>query len=249
MEHYTVGPCTLYHGDCMDVLPRLPEKADLLVSDPPYKLTQGGKCKGDDHVYGTGKTHKKMKGKFSAANYDNSGKLMEIVPWEKMAGPMFDACKSDADAYIMANDKNIFEARNAFVGSGWKFHNLLTWHKIYATPNRWYMKDAEYTLYLWKGKAKTIRNPGSKQVKSIHTPRGQEHSTTKPVLLMQYYIENSSEYGDLVLDPFAGSGSTLEAAMLSGRRAIGIEYNETYFDLACRKLDAAWKLMRETVYC
>jgi site-specific DNA-methyltransferase (adenine-specific) len=208
----------------MQILPQLEQKADLLVTDPPYKLTSGGKRK------------QVMGGIFAKKNYDNSGKLMDIIPWSEMAGPLFEACKDNADAYVMANDKNIFEAHRAFCNAGWKYHNLLAWDKGAPTRNRWYMKNLEFTLYLWKGRARTINEPGSKQLMSCPRPKLRFHSTQKPVRLMSYYIRNSSERGDLVLDPFAGSGSTLVAAMRHGRRAIGCECNPEWFEKSCERL-------------
>lgn len=229
----TIGPCTLYLGNAMDILAGLPEKADLLASDPPYKLTSGGR------------NAQVMGGIFASDRYDNSGKIMEYVPWEDMATPLFAACADDADAYIMANDKNVFAAHAAFTGAGWRHHNLLVWDKVTPTRNRWYMKELEFTLYLWKGRAKTIRNPGSKQRHEIPRPDDKFHATEKPVAVMERYILNSTDPGQLVLDPFAGSASTLVAAMRHRRRAVGIELNARWFDLACERLHREWRALCE----
>ncbi|MBW3243242.1 site-specific DNA-methyltransferase [Epibacterium sp. DP7N7-1] len=212
----------------MEILPTLDELADLLVTDPPYKLTSGGR------------NTQVMSGIFASDRYDNSGKLMKIVPWSEMAPPIFAACKPDADGYVMANDKNLFKAHDAFLGAGWKLHNVLCWDKISPTRNRWYMKELEYCLYLWKGRAKTIRYPGSKQRHEVPRPKDRFHNTQKPVEVLERYIRNSSSKGQLVLDPFAGSASTLVAAMRHGRRAVGIELNPTCFDMACARLEAEW---------
>lgn len=233
-EKFTVGPCTLYLGDAMELLPQLPQKADLLVTDPPYKLTSGGR------------RAQVMSGIFASERYDNSGNLMANVPWQKMAGPIFAACKPDADGYVMANDKNIFEAHAAFTSAGWKLHNLLCWDKISPTRNRWYMKELEYCLYLWKGRAKTIRNPGSKQRHEVPRPTERFHNTEKPVEVMSRYILNSSDPGQLVLDPFAGSAATLVAAMRHGRHAVGIEINRIWFEKACKRLEAEWMALECT---
>ncbi|ETX13338.1 hypothetical protein OCH239_10875 [Roseivivax halodurans JCM 10272] len=225
----TIGPCTLILGDALEVLQSLPEKADLVVTDPPYKLTSGGHA------------GQVMSGIFSRSRYDNSGLLMKVVPWSAMAKPIFAACRPDCDAYVMANDKNIFAAHAAFSGAGWKLHNLLGWHKGAPTRNRWYMKDLEFTLYLWKGRAKTINNPGSKQLFSCQRPKARFHRTEKPVSLLDHYIRNSSAPGELVLDPFAGSASTLVAAMRAGRRGLGIEIEPEWFEKSCERLTREWE--------
>lgn len=225
----TIGPVTLICGNCIDVLKDMVSTADLILSDPPYRLTSGGK------------NSQVMTGKFSNAQYNNSGKLMRITGWGEMAGPIYDAAKPNADAYIMANDKQIFRAENAFCSAGWKLHNLLSWKKESPTRNRWYMKDIEYILYLWKGKAKTINNPGSTQFMPYPRPKNAIHNTQKPLGLLTEMIENSSQPGELVLDPFSGSGSTLVAAMRSGRRAIGVELNPEMFELSKAWLEEEWR--------
>lgn len=227
IHEVTIGTCRLILGDALEVLPGLGSGADLVVTDPPYRLTSGGNSGGS------------MSGMFSAEEYDNSGELMDVVRWSQMGGPIFRACKPNADCYVMANDKNTFAAHAGFVGAGWKFHNLLGWNKGNVTRNRWYMKHIEYTLYLWKGRAKVINSPGSKQIFACPAPFGKIHPTQKPVELMAHYIENSSQPGDLVLEPFAGSGTTLLAALALGRRAIGIEVSVEHFEAAKERLEQA----------
>lgn len=62
------------------------------------------------------------------------------------------------------------------------------------------------------------------------------HPTEKPVDLLQYYILNSSSPGDLILDPFMGSGSTGEAALKCGRKFVGIEIDNNYFQVAEKRI-------------
>jgi len=226
IPHFSRNGVTLYHGCALTLLPRLCGVADLVVTDPPYRLTSGGRG------------GQVMSGIFSSDRYDNSGELMHMVEWSDFAGPLLDACKPDADAYVMANDKQIFAAHAAMVGAGWRCHNLLVWNKGAPTRNRWYMKENEYVLYLWKGRARTIRNPGSKQTFLAQRPERAEkiHETQKPVTLLEHYIRNSSEPGDLVLDPFAGSAATLVAALRAGRRAVGIEIDVENYTAAVARL-------------
>lgn len=224
-----IGNATLYLGDCLKILSTV-EKAHLIVSDPPYRLTTGG----------LSLSSKTMSGIFAAHNYANDGQLViAAVDWRDMAGPLHAALVDNADAYIMANDKNVGPALQAFTSAGFGLHNILTWDKITPTANRWYMKNIEFTLYFWKGQARTINNPGSKQGVSGRQIDESGHPTEKPVWLMQHYIENSSQVGEIVLDPFMGSGSTGVAALKSGRRFIGIELEKKYFDMACRRIECA----------
>jgi site-specific DNA-methyltransferase (adenine-specific) len=226
-----IGLATLYLGDCREVLPQLPEQADLLVTDPPYRLTSGG-CRAGA-IWGRSKH-------FSPGAYNNDGEIVPVIPYESWIYKAFDACKADVDGYVMANDRSIHEALNAVQASAWQMHNLLVWQKENGTPNRWYFKDCEFTLYLWKGKAKTIRKPSSRQLFTCSRDRLEnEHPTIKPVALMSHYIANSSDAGALVLDPFLGSGSTGVAAVQLSRRFVGCEILPGYFDLACRRIEQA----------
>lgn len=230
MDVVQIGAVTLVHGDAQEVLADFVGAADLLCTDHPYRLTSGGRgAKGDGS----------MSGIFDAEVYDNSGDLMAMSEWNRTGGPIYRALKRDADAYVMVNDKNLMLAMGAFQGAGFKFHNLLVWDKHGPTPNRWYMKHLEYVLYLWKGRSRTIRNPGSKQLFRADRPGLGLHPTEKPVALMRHYIENSTDPGDVVLDPYMGSGSTLVAAVEAGRGGIGIEVDRTYFEIACQRVRAA----------
>lgn len=231
-ETFTKGSATLIHGRSEEIAPQYSGEADLIFSDPPYPLTAGGRAK-------KGGKHKVMSGMFDPDVYDNSGKLMDLPSWDEIAEVITMLGARDCEAYVMANDKNIFAAQNAMVRHRWKFHNLLVWDKICPTPNRWYMKHLEFILYLWQGKARAISDPSCKQLMSNHAPRGgtKFHPTQKPVEIIRKYVTNSTRVGDLVMDPYAGSGSTIIAAALEGRRAIGFEKSETHFRNAARMMD------------
>jgi site-specific DNA-methyltransferase (adenine-specific) len=223
----SVGPTLLIQGDARALLKNMAGLADLVVTDPPYKLTSGGRSA-------------VMGGKFSMTNYDNSGLLMDVVKWSEIATPIFAATRADADCYVMCNDKNMQACLNWFGDAGWKLHNILTWDKISPTRNRWYMKNLEFVCYFWKGKAKTINDPGSKQSFVLPRPKEAIHPTQKPVSMLQKWITNSSEPGELVLEPFSGSAATLVAAMRSGRRAVGIEFSPQHFERSVQRLRSEW---------
>lgn len=229
-----IGDCTLYLGDMRQVLPSLNERAHLCVTDAPYRLTSGGKAKTIDGQ------RQGMGGKLGGDKYDNKGALMQLLPWSEMPTPIFAALKDNADAYVMANSSHVAEAQLAFVAAGFKHHELLTWRKGSATRQPFYMRDQEFTQYFWKGRARHINDGGSKTSFDCPAPRIEGHKTVKPTALMALYILNSSDAGQLVLDPFAGSGTTILAALAFGRRAIGVEIEPAYFDLTCERIHAAY---------
>ncbi|QRF66364.1 DNA-methyltransferase [Ponticoccus alexandrii] len=236
-----IGDCLLINGDMREVLPVLTSRAKLCLSDPPYPLTAGGNSTGE------------MVGCFAHGVYDNSGALFDLVEWSAMAPLIFDALAPDADAVIMTSDREEGRARAAFEQSGFAFHRLLIWDKVTATPNRWYMPNCELALYLYKGRARRITDCASKalircpqrDVSHLYLPRDlapeerRPHATEKPVALMRYWLENSTDAGDLVLDPFMGAGSTVIAAAQAGRPAIGIEKDPKWFRVACARVAEA----------
>lgn len=232
MSHVEIiGDCTLYLGDAMKILPTLP-KSHLAISDVPYSLTTGG----------VSKSSKTMSGIFAMHNYANDGQLvMATVPFPEMMQAIHGALADDADCYVMANDKNVHPLTDAALGAGFSFHNLLVWDKVTPTANRWYMKNLEFTLYLWKGRARTINNPSSKQLIRGGIDKVSGHPTEKPVYLMAEYILNSSAPGETVIDPFMGSGTTGVAAVNHGRKFIGIEIDKDHFRTACERIHNAYK--------
>ena len=107
-----------------------------------------------------------------------------------------------------------------------------------------YMSQFEYILFFHKGRGKKINNCGTADILSIPDKKTKEggrnvHDTEKPVQLMQILIENSTQAGETVLDPFMGIGSTGSAAVRSGRNFIGIEIDDKYFSYAKARIKDA----------
>lgn len=237
----TIGTCRMILGDMRDVLPKLKPRAKLGLFDPPYRITSGGSSTGE------------MGGCFAKGAYDNSGALFDMVEWAEMAPLVYSALADDADAIVMVSDREEGAARAAFAAAGFGFHRLLVWDKITATPNRWYMPNCEFALYLYKGRARRITDCSSKALircpqqdvshlylgADVPSDQGRPHSTEKPVALMAHWMGNSTDPGDLVIDPFMGSGSTIVAAARTGRAAIGIEKDPRWFDVACARVAEA----------
>lgn len=227
---------TLLNGDCLELMKQIPNSSiDLVVTDPPYSMKHSkGGC--------TNATIKnKWKGNLKAGNtvvnFDADIKFSEWLP------EVYRILKNKSHCYIFCNDKNIQDLLNEAARCGFKESNILVWIKNNATPNRYYMKNLEFVLFLYKGNAKPINNMGSKcavEVKNI-IGKSKLHSTQKPVELLEMYIGNSSAEDELVLDPFMGSGSTGVACINTGRKFIGMELDKGYFDIACKRIAEAEK--------
>lgn len=240
MQFIRIGGATLYHGDALKVLPSL-EPVDLICCDPPYKLTTGG---GHPTTPGA----RRMQGCFAENAYNNNGNIVDCdIDWTDFMAPCFAVLKDPGHAYFMTNNRHIANCENAATAAGFHLHNWLVWDKITATPNRWYMKNLEFCGFFSKGNAFYINDFSAKQlircpqvdVSGLFTESGDDHPTEKPVALMRHYIDNSSQIGQIVLDPFAGSGSTGVAAIQAGRKFIGIEKDEKFFNMAVQRITAA----------
>lgn len=217
----------LHNLDARFGLDLIPDgSVDMIFTDPPYPVISGGSGTWGD---------KSPKGILAK----NDGKIFkhnDIEPEEYAAG-LFRVLKSPGHVYVMSNDLNRRPIEDALLAAGFKTHQLLTWKKNNATPSRYYMKNGEFTFFMRKGRAKTINNPGSKAVHDFNNQtRNKPHPTAKPVDLVRMYIENSSQPGDIVLDPFAGAGSTAVAAIKTGRRFVGFEIDPEHYEVAIRRM-------------
>lgn len=221
-----IGDAVLIQADCRDVLDSV-GIVGCIVTDIPYPLVAGGN------------TTKEMGGKFAASAYDNSGSIIdcEIRPDEYL--PLLSDAMPSGHAYFMVNNRHVANIENAALAAGFRFHNWLVWDKSTGTPNRWYMKNCEFTLFVFRGAAKYINDCGSRQLIKCPNVLNGFHETQKPVALMEGYIGNSTDVREVVLDPFMGSGTTGVAAVQMGRKFIGIEMEPKYFDIACKRIEEA----------
>lgn len=220
----------IFNCDCINGMNHMPDNSvDLIVTDPPYKTITGGTKDGakSDRPKGVLSKNKNL------FKYQNG---ICIKSW---IGELYRVLREGKHCYIFTNSLNIKEMLIEAENAGFKLHNVLVWEKNNCTPSQFYMKNCEYILFFRKGKAKWINDIGrSKTVHSFKNIIGNKfHPTQKPVELLEFYITNSSEKGDIVFDPFIGSGSTALAALHTGRKFIGYEIDEKYYQIACQRVD------------
>jgi site-specific DNA-methyltransferase (adenine-specific) len=216
----------LYKGDCLTVMDELIAKGvvvDAIITDPPYKVITGGKN-------GT-------KGKPSGILTKNKQLMGKIPKFNEWMPRCFDILKNDSHAYFMTNLLNLKDMMQEAENAGFYIHNLLVWEKANVTPNKWYMKNCEYIIFCKKGKSKFINKCGSKTVHKYKNNKETIHPTEKPIELMELYVSNSTNECQTVIDPFMGSGTTGVACKNLGRDFIGIELDESYFNIATERLD------------
>lgn len=241
-------------GDMLEIIKEYPDEYfNLVCSDVPYRICTGG-SRLDTVSNMTGGILRKvakndpLKSKWvkqEENNIDNetlikSGKLFlnNDINFSEWLPEVYRVLKSGSHCYLMVNSRNLKDLQIEAEKVGFKFQNLLVWVKNNATPNKWYMQQAEFILMLRKGREKYINFMGTSNIFSYPNIIGNKyHPTEKPVELMEDLIVNSTNEGDIVLDPFMGSGTTCVAAKRINRKYVGIEIEQKYFDIAEQRLN------------
>jgi len=224
-----IGDCTLYLGDCMEVMPLL-NKANSILTDPPYELSSAG----------AGKSHFVMSlNKFDTQGYKD---IIEGVDYKRLFVEFERIC-DPFHSFVFCSNKQISRLMNETEKRGFAT-TLLVWHKTNAAPfaNGVWRGDIEYIVHSRSKGAKFIGNAMEKK-KVIEHPAviDDAHPTVKPLPIIKRLLINCSEENDLILDPFLGSGTTGVACAEMGRKFTGIELDEKYFDIACRRIENAYK--------
>lgn len=209
------------------------EKAALLLTDPPYGVAYvEGKR---DFLRGIGKAEEKegfeaIKGDGIEEDYYKFSR-----DWLEAAKPSLAKKNS---FYIFNSDAKLRELLNAFHDTGYAKSALLIWLKNHAVMGRKdFHPQHELIAYGWYG---THAYFGNKDKTALFYPKPAKnklHPTMKPPALLRRLIYHSTKPGDIILDPFLGSGSTLIAAEHLGRRCFAVEYEEAY----CRTAVDRWE--------
>ena len=226
----------IFNKNCLDVMKNIETATiDLIVTDPPYKTTKRGNS---GNSGGMLKTKMFMEGKVFKEN--------NIKPEEYMP-EFFRILKEDSHCYVMTNHVNLQHMINTATEVGFKFVKCLIWNKGNKIMGQSYMNQFEYILFLRKGKHKKINNCGTSDILSVPNKKDKDengknlHDTQKPVELMKILIENSSQEGEIVLDPFMGIGSTGVACINTNRDFIGVELDKDYFEIAKERIENSMK--------
>lgn len=223
------------NDECSGIL----NKRQWSETDPKGVLNRGRIVKSDGIVC-SNKWLKK--GEFDIPSAVKQGKMFKHndIEFKDWLPDVYRVLKKGCHCYIMINARNLKNLQVEAEKVGFEFQNLLVWQKNNATPNKYYMQNAEFILMLSKRPARNINNMGSKTVISIPNIIGKkQYPSEKPIELMRHLIENSSNVGDVVLDPFMGSGSTGVACVNTNRDFIGIELDEKYFEIAKARIKEA----------
>ena len=228
----------VYNGDSNLMIKSIEsESVDLVIIDPPYKIR-----KKTDEINSLAKAVKKYNEELQRDNlineYDKSI-LEELVRVMKRI-----------NIYIWCNKNQIRPLMEHYENKGCNV-DLLVWHKTNPIPtcNGKYLSDLEYCVF---ARDKGVKLYGTYETKSkvyisqanTEDKKKYGHPTIKPLERIEEYIINSSQAGEIILDPFVGSGTTCVAAKRLGRKYIGFEINEKYYKIAKDRLQG-WNQKNE----
>ncbi len=193
-------------------------QADLIITDPPYNVNY------------TGATKDKLK--IQNDNMDNENFHEFLLQSYQV---MYNAAAPGASIYVFHADTEAVNFRETFTTAGWKLAQCCIWAKQSLVMGRQdYHWQHEPILYGWKPTGPHHWYSDRKQSTLWHFNKPQknlEHPTMKPVELVSYPLQNSSKKGDIILDPFGGSGSTLIAAEQTQRTCHTMELDPHYCDV------------------
>ena len=209
--YYQDDACTIYHGDCRDILPHL-EPVDLVLTDPPYEISTSGGGIGGRQQY-----LKDIRG-----HIDNGFDLNLLSSFKNW--------------FCFCGKEQLPKMFQLVDGKRWM---LVTWNKINPIPlvNNNYLPDTEYIFHCFE--PGRLFGSFADRSRFILHPIGSSdwaHPTVKPLPVIKKLVLLGSQEGDTILDPFMGSGTTLRAAKDLGRKAIGIEIEEKYCEIAVKRL-------------
>lgn len=223
----------IYNLDCLEGMKQIPDGSiDLIVTDPPYKITSRGNAGNSG-----GMMQKKLSMKGRIFNHND----IEI---EDYIHEFYRVLKDGTHCYIMCNQINLVHFLKVIDDSNFHFVKSLIWDKVSPLMGRYYMSRFEYILFLRKGRDRSINECGTADILTFLNSKPKDkngdnlHDSAKPVPLFQVLIKNSCEKGDVVLDPFIGSGTTAIACIKEKRHFIGFEIEREYCKIAQKRVDA-----------
>jgi site-specific DNA-methyltransferase (adenine-specific) len=219
MRIETIGDATLYLGDCIEIMPSIGLKPDVLITDPPY-----------------GVTYQSNQATNKAAPISNDGTRLALRLYKKLV-PMI-----PQDIGVLWFTRwDVWPDVWEILGSRLAVNGLLVWDK--GSPgmgnlNHW---GCSYEMIASLGDIRTRGKRDNSVIRINGVPSvNRHHPTEKPVELMDYLIGKCTDASQTILDPFMGSGTTGVSCVTLGRKFVGIEIEERHFDRACERISAAY---------
>lgn len=229
-----IGDCTLYHGDCLQVMDAL-DPVDHTIGDPPYEAIM--------HKAKQAASKRKLR-----TDCRTEMKPLDFAPIDEIRAPFTALAARQTMGWFIAfcTPEGVNRWQDEINPSSMKYKRACVWIKPDATPQLNGQGPAmgyENFVCAWAGRGYANWNAGGKRGVYMHPTnppdRDGRHPTEKPWRLMQELLLDFTQAGQTILDPFMGSGSTLVACAKTGRKGIGIEQDPEYFQVACERVAKA----------
>lgn len=227
-----IGDAVLYNGDCLEVMTTL-EPVSHVISDPPYEQIS------QDRIGGIKR--------------NDGGKVTEKLTFVGIDGLRDSVCEATAKlaqgwGIFFCTAEGVAMWRDSIEAAGIKYKCPMIWVKPDAMPKFNGQGPAlayENCVTCWNGVGKAVWNAGGKRGVYTHLTnqrdRDGRHPTEKPIPLFAELLADFTGPGETILDPFMGSGTTGVACATMGRKFIGIEMDPRYFDIACERIEKAYR--------
>lgn len=230
-----IGDCTLYLGDCLSILPTL-GKVGHVITDPPYEAS----------------LHASKNSLRGRVRVDSGPDLrgLDFAPIDEIRDAVLAACHPICDAWFIAfcTIEGVCKWADAINPSPMKYKRACIWVKPDSTPQlngQGPAQGAECFVTAWCGEGHAQWNAGGKRGVYRHMvnapDRHGSHPTEKPWRLLAEILADFTQPQAAVCDPFMGSGTTGVACAKLGRKFIGIEIDENYFQIACERIEQAYR--------
>lgn len=233
----------LLNGDCIEKLKVIPAQAvSLLLTDPPYNLGLFMKGRGTN-------MGKLRENHFAVSGWDQLGTEEWTASMDAFFAGAARVMKKRGSMIVFMSLIKVQSIIELAVRHGFYYKTTGVWHKTNPIPrnmNLQFVNSTEAWLYFTFGAATgTFNNNGRVEHDFVETsvvPLAEKklgkHPTQKPLGLMKHFVELLTNEGDVVLDPFMGSGSSGVAATQLGRKFIGIELSKDYFELSKQRIES-----------
>ena len=216
--YYQDDYVTLYHGDCLEVLPTLDQKVDVVLTDPPFFMPA---------THYSSRTHWQR-------SWGDTGILASF--WQQVLSAALPTLKPEGH-FISFCDGASYPVFYPETYRRFDSISSLVWNKgRIGMGSPWRNQHELIIAARWKGSYRSDdRGQADVFTQSPVTSSKRLHPVDKPIELLAQILSPVTPAGGLVLDPFAGGGSTLLAASLSGFKSIGIESEERYCEIIAKR--------------
>lgn len=222
----------LYNGDCLKILDEFIQKkikVDCIITDPPYGID----FKSNYRIV----KHEKIENDIDLNWLDNFIEKINLV------------LNDNTHGYIFCSFHNIDKFKNS-IEKVFNLKNILIWEKNNTSMGDLlgdYAPKYEMIIFFHKGR-RDLKNGRPANILKFNRANNEFHPTQKPVDLIEFLIENSTDINEKILDCFMGSGATGIACKKTGRKFIGIEINKKYFNICKKRLENTLEGKQQTLF-